>query len=168
MGEVRRSAAGANRAWIMTGCARLVGRPISAVVLAVLLVTAGGGSAALAAPARASAATPSLVGKWSFDGGIFKFVKTGANTYKDVVIKKRTGVFCSHVNDKSGQMVMHKKSVRVYKGTWKWFFYSGCRSAGLGKTTIKLSRYGAHAYLTADPPADLTGTVEKATWKRLP
>jgi hypothetical protein len=131
------------------------------------MVLAGGASAALAAPARVSTVTPSLVGKWSFDGGIFKFVKTGANTYKDVVIKKRTGVLCPHVNDKSGQMVMHKKSTRVYKGTWKWFFTGSCDSAGLGKTTIKLSRFGAHAYLTSDPPASVGGTAEKATWKRL-
>jgi hypothetical protein len=151
----------------MSGCARWLGRPVSAVFLAVLMLMVGGGSAALAAPARASTVTPSLVGKWSFDGGIFKFVKTGANTYKDMVIKKRTGVFCRHVNDKSGQFVMHKESARVYKGTWKWFFSGTCKFAGLGKTKIKLSRYGAHAYLTSDPPAGLSGTTEKATWKRL-
>ncbi len=64
-------------------------------------------------------------------------------------------------------MVMDKKSARVYKGTWKWFFDGTCKSAGLGKTTIRLSRFGVHAYLTSDPPASVSGTVEKATWKRL-
>jgi hypothetical protein len=137
----------------MSGCGRWLGRQASAVVLAALMLMAGGGSAALAAPARASAITPSLAGKWSFDGGIVKFVKTGANTCKDVVIKKRTGVFCAHVNDKSGQMVMHKKSARVYKGTWKWFFSGTCKSAGLGKATIKLSRFGAQCLPDVGPPS---------------
>ncbi len=127
-------------------------------------------SFASAAPVGArpttAASSHSLLGKWSFGGGIFEFVKAGSNTYKDKVIKKRPGIVCPRLNDKNGQMVMHKKSQDLYKGTWKWF-YSTCAFAGYGATTIKIAKSGKTASMVADAPAGTGGATEKYTLKRL-
>jgi hypothetical protein len=142
------------------------------VLVAVSLVSAvGAGSAGAQTSAGAqvgrTAADHSIVGKWSMSGGIFQFVKkSGSNTYWDKVIKKRKGVFCPTVNDRNDQIVLHKKSARVYTGTWKWFFTS-CTFAGLGATTVTVSTSGKKAVLVSHPPKAIGGSTETLTLVRL-
>jgi hypothetical protein len=145
------------------------GRRVGAAGLTVAVV-------GLAATTAASAATdhqakakpaPSLVGKWSIDGGIFGFVKEkGKNVYVDKVYKKRPDIVCPSGNDKNGQIILKKVSAREYKGKWKWF-YSTCAFAGWGPTTITLSKSGATAKFVSDPPPNTDGTAETFTIKRL-
>jgi hypothetical protein len=156
----------------MPGVAHRLGQYGKVTLAAVIAATLIGAfaSVASAAPVAAHATTHatshSLVGKWSISGGVFKFVKTGSNTYKDKVIKKRAGVFCPKVNDKSGQIVMHKKSKDLYKGTWKWF-YTSCTFAGYGATTIKIAKSGKTAVMVSEAPKGTGGGSETFTLKRL-
>jgi hypothetical protein len=111
--------------------------------------------------------TPSIVGKWNFEGGVFGFSKEkGKNVYIDKVYKQRPGIFCPSVNDKSGQIVLEKVSALEYKGKWKWF-YSDCAFAGWGTTVVTLSKSGATAKYVGYAPKGTGGITERFTLKRL-
>ena len=111
-----------------------------------------------------------IVGKWNFSGGIFKFYKTKAkNTYTDQVIKQRPNVFCPKVNDHSKQIVLHQsaKNPRVYTGKWKWFYSASCAFAGWGAVKVTIWKSWKSATFVSDPPKGLTGSPETFTIKRL-
>ncbi len=105
------------------------------------------------------AAARSIIGEWSITGGsegpgVFQFIKSGSNTYTDLVVKKRSAALCPSVNDKNGQIVLHETLPGLYEGTWKWFFTS-CALAGLGPTAVVVSASGSTATLVTDTPAGL-------------
>jgi hypothetical protein len=117
----------------------------------------------------AGSSGPSLVGSWTIFGGVFRFVKTGRNTYRDQVIKQRPGVFCPRVNDQNGQIVLHRlhRHGRYYAGTWQWFYSDNCKPAGFGPVTFILWRAGTIGVFTADPPAGKDGAPITTTVNRV-
>jgi hypothetical protein len=129
---------------------------------------AAGTVPAYAAAPQVDTARPSLTGTWNVQGGIFKFARNKNGQFVDTVVKQRPGVFCPSTNDKSDQIVLRQQASNPleYKGTWKWFFTS-CSFAGLGPTTITLSRTGATAVLVSDPPSGVGGSVEQFTIRRV-
>jgi len=137
-----------------------------------VVVPGVGASAAPVAPFTVGpGASRSIIGEWSITGGaegpgVFKFIQAGRNTYTDLVIKKRSGAICPSVNDKNRQIVLHETGPGVYKGTWKWFFTS-CAFAGLGPTTVTVSKSGSTAKLVTDSPPGLGYSPEYWNLTRL-
>lgn len=102
-----------------------------------------------------------IAGEWSFANGILRFYRTrarNAETYTDQVIRQRPSVFCPHVNDQAGQMVLHRvKKSRVFTGTWQWFYTSNCQFAGYGSVTITVWWSDQTAIFVSNPPPGLPG-----------
>lgn len=99
-----------------------------------------------------------IVGSWDLANGIFEFNRTGrGNTFADVVIRQRPGVFCPKINDQDDQMVLHRARHRIYTGTWAWFYVGTCKFAGYGALTVTLWWDGERATFVADPPEGLAG-----------
>jgi hypothetical protein len=126
-------------------------------------------AAADAATHQPATAKPSLAGTWNVQGGIFKFAKNKKGQFVDTVVKQRPGVFCSNVNDKSGQIVLTQQAKKPleYKGTWKWFISGSCAFVGNGPTTITLSGSGRTAVLVSDAPPGEGSSVEEFTITRI-
>jgi hypothetical protein len=139
-----------------------------AVIGAIGAALVAGTVPAHAAAPRIETARPSLTGTWNVEGGIFKFARNKNGQFVDTVVKQRPGVFCPNVNDKNDQIVLRQQASNPlkYKGTWKWFF-SSCSFAGLGPTTITLSKTGSTAVLVSDPPSGVGGSVEQFTIRRV-
>jgi hypothetical protein len=111
-----------------------------------------------------------IAGRWSFELGDFDFVKTRRpGTYTDHVIAKRLGVFCSKVNDRNGQIVLHraKNNWSLYTGTWQWFYPSTCQFAGYGRITVTLWQARPYAYFTAYPPKGIRNSPDKFRIQRM-
>jgi hypothetical protein len=119
-------------------------------------------AAASAATRPATASSPSLLGTWHFEGGLFKFVRNKKGEYVDVVIKRRPDAVCASKNDRNGHIALRKTSALGYTGKWEWF-YTSCASAGWGKTVITLSKSGAKAHVVANAPAG-TGAPTSRFW----
>lgn len=137
----------------------------------VLAAALAGGTLPILAHAAAqlpATARPSLAGTWNVQGGVFKFSENRKGQFVDTVVKQRPGVFCPNINDKNGQIVVTRqaKNPLEYKGTWQWF-YTSCSFAGIGPTTITLSKSGGTAVLVSDPPKGVGGSVEEFTIKRM-
>ena len=112
-----------------------------------------------------------IAGKWSILFGKFEFVRTRTpGEYTDRVLKRRLGVFCSDVNDRNGQIVLHvsKKNWTRYTGTWQWFYPNSCRFAGYGRVTVQLWRARPYAFFTAYPPVGIRGTPDTFRIARVP
>jgi hypothetical protein len=104
-----------------------------------------------------------IAGRWSILFGDFDFVKTSTpGKYTDHVITRRLGVFCSKVNDHSGQIVLHqdKNNWTIYTGTWEWFYPSSCKSAGYGLVTVRLWQAKPYAFFAAYPPKGIKATPD--------
>jgi hypothetical protein len=100
-----------------------------------------------------------IAGAWDVANGIFEFQRTGAaNTFTDVVIRQRPGVFCPRTNDQNGQMVLHHALGRVYTGTWAWYYVDTCKFAGYGPLSVRLWWDGHRATFVAGPPTGLPGS----------
>jgi hypothetical protein len=116
-----------------------------------------------------------ILGSWSILFGRFDFVRTGTpGTYTDHVIAKRLGVFCAKVNDRNGQIVLHRDNRRnqndwtEYTGTWQWFQPSTCKFVGYGRVTVTLWRARPYAYFTAYPPVGIRGASDTMRIERVP
>jgi hypothetical protein len=122
-------------------------------------------------PSAPKAVPHTIAGTWSFLFGKFKFVPTAApGEYTDKVIARRLGVFCSDVNDKNGQIVLHqdKNNWRVYTGTWQWFYPQSCQFAGYGRVTVRLWSTHPYAFFIAYPPKGMRGSRDEFRISRLP
>ena len=112
-------------------------------------------------PSRVSSngAARTIAGTWYVANGIFEFRRAAAeNTFTDVVISQRPGVFCPRVNDQNGQMVLHHAHGRVYVGTWAWYYVNTCKFAGYGQLTVTLWWDGHRATFVAESPEGLPGS----------
>lgn len=108
---------------------------------------------------RLGGGSPTIVGSWDLANGIFEFQRSGAaNTFTDVVIRQRPGVFCPGVNDQDDQMVLHHARGPVYTGTWAWYYVDTCKFAGYGALTVTVWSDGERATFVADPPDGLPGS----------
>ena len=158
---------------------RLVGVAIAVVAVATSAVWAAGATGAsmsrgkpssgsvpkLVSPGQRADSAPAsrtIAGTWSIANGVFEFRRTG-DTFTDVVISQRPGVFCPKINDQNGQMVLHQRKAlghdgsRVYTGTWMWYYVGSCRFAGFGRLTVTLWWAGNRGVFVANPPGGLPG-----------
>ena len=110
-----------------------------------------------ASKASKDGAARTIAGTWYVADGIFEFRRGAGNTFTDVVISQRPGVFCPRVNDQNGQMVLHQAHAhgRVYVGTWAWYYVNTCKFAGYGQLTVTLWWDGDRATFVAESPEGL-------------